>query len=90
MNLEEKRKEWENGYEVVLVVTDKETYNDNSSYSTVYVVLNVDGEYALHRYFPMSDMSWEVSVDISNSTLERCLEAVSISFKYIYPDTEIA
>jgi hypothetical protein len=96
MTLEDKREQWEKGGEVVLTVTDKEVFKNGSSYPTVYVVLNFKDEYSLHRYFPiwrkimpmkpdLEDSIWEVSVDVSNSTIEKCLEEVSNAFEKRYP-----
>ena len=76
MSLKEKREEWEKGGTVVLKV---------SVGNTIYVVLNFNGELALHRYFLMGK-SWEVSVDISNSTLDNCLAGVTEAFEDFYPN----
>jgi len=81
MKLKDKREEWEQGGEEVLVVTEKTFAGD---YSIVYVVLDFGGEYAVQRYFPLRE-NWEVSVDISNSTLEKCLNHVSEAFEEHYP-----
>ena len=83
MDLKTKREDWEKGGEEILVVTQMD-----GAYATVYVILNFDGEYALHRYFPMycqPEKTWEVSVDCSGTTLERCLNEVTDSFKELYP-----
>jgi hypothetical protein len=47
-------------------------------------------KYHLHRYFPMAmgveaTRSWEVSVDISNSTLDKCLDAVTEAMDDLLP-----
>jgi len=70
MTLKEKRLEWEQGGEELLVVTDEDT---------VYVVLEFDGEFSLHRYFILGG-GWNVSIDIENSTLKKCLEEVTEAF----------
>ena len=78
MTLEDKRKEWEQGGEAVLVICDKERLGQ------VLVVLDFKGEFALHRYFPIG-MNWEVSVDVANSSLLRCLEEVTDQNAEHYP-----
>lgn len=86
-SLKDKRYEWEKGGIVVLLVTDVDSQNE---YDIVYVVLSFNGEYALHRYFPVIKdcviSEWAVSVDISNSTLEKCLGAVSEAFIDVCPE----
>jgi len=75
MNLKDKRKEWEtDGVEKLAVTTDH----------TLYVILDFDGEFSLHRYFILGG-GWNISVDIENSTLEKCLNAVSEAFWSVYP-----
>lgn len=83
MNLKDKREDWEEGGEEVLCITRMD-----GAYATVYVILNYDGEYTLHRYFPnygQPEMKWEVSIDVTNSTLERCLKELSEAFQDAYP-----
>jgi hypothetical protein len=78
MTLEKIREDWESGGEVKLVICEKEQLGQ------VLVVLDFKGEYALHRYFPIGK-NWEVSVDVSNSSLERCLEEVTDQNAEYYP-----
>jgi len=83
MTLKEKREEWEQGGEECLAVTLMD-----GAYATLYVVLDFGGEFSLHRYvasYGQPEKRWEVSVDTSNSTLEKCLEGVSEAFAIIYP-----
>lgn len=79
MNLDEKREAWEKGCIPVLVVSEQVEAGQ------VFVVLDIDKEYTLHRYFPIGE-NWEVSIDISNSTLENCLQGVTEAFESSYPN----
>jgi len=83
MTLKEKREKWEKGGEEVLAVTLM-----NGAYATLFVVLDFGGEFSLHRYVPsysQPETKWDISVDISNSTLEKCLGRVSYEFIDVYP-----
>ncbi len=79
MNLQDRRDQWEKGAEEMLCVT-----HNVDGYKTVLVVLNFDEEYALHRYFKIGD-DWSISIDISNSTLAKCLFDVTTFFEDIRP-----
>ena len=95
MNLEDKRKEWERGGEVILVVTDKEYIGHKVTSpvfsDTVYVIIDFGGEnYSLHRYFMFADHSrWEVTADRRNSSLEECLAELTKDFESRYPKEDL-
>jgi hypothetical protein len=81
MTLNEIRAKSEKGGIVKLeVIHNKELTFAIGNYKTVYVVLDFNGEYYLHHYFPAKD-GWTVSRDIAGSSIERCLEAVTAAFK---------
>jgi hypothetical protein len=85
MTLSELREKWENGGEVVL-----ETVLGEGVWKSVYVILNFRDEYSLHRYFQQvltlpSNPEWNVSVDVANSSLQRCLDEVTQDFQEVYP-----
>lgn len=58
MKLDELRSEWEKGAKVLLVLPRKQ--ND---YITIFVILERNNKYSLHRYFKIVD-DWEISVDL--------------------------
>ena len=83
--LQEMRDQWEKGGEEILCVT-----HNVDGYKVVYVVLNFRDEFSLHRYFSMrmgleQEERWQVSVDISNSTLQKCLDEVTEAFEELLP-----
>jgi len=82
MTLKEIRAKWEKGGVVKLQVI-----HNIENYKTVYVVLDFNGEYYLHRYFLSID-GWAVRKDIAGSPIERCLEEVTEDFKDIYVEDE--
>ena len=90
MTLTERREQWEKGGIVKLVAVHNEPLCDKTVYKTVYVIMDFREKYHLHRYFPMAmgveaTRSWEVSVDISNSTLDKCLDAVTEAMDDLLP-----
>ena len=90
MTLKERREQWEKGGDVKLVAVHNEPIGKGSVYKTLYVILDFRGEYHLHRYFPMAmgvegTPSWEVSVDISNSTMDKCLNEVTEAMEDLLP-----
>lgn len=92
--LQRKREEWERGGQVVLAVTDHDYigcdgHGNPQFYDTVYVVVQFEDEFSLHRYFPVmrgtDGERWEVSVDVQGDELTICLDELNRAFDKRYP-----
>ena len=87
MKLSQLREKWEGGCEVIGVICHQDVYNYGSAVdTTVYVILEQDSEYHLHRYFETAPGEWEVSIDCTNTSLESCIAYIMDETSDLYPE----
>jgi uncharacterized protein YbdZ (MbtH family) len=81
MTLKQIRDRCEKGGEVKLVIF-------HEFYDSLYVILEFNNKYSLNRYFRFTTPAfvlWNCSIDISQETMQDCLDYLTEEFADYYP-----